>query len=125
MSQKSPFIRSERQALVRIKRKFHSQRRKHHQNDQVPSRPLLESDLDIALHMFFLASDWAAGCEVLKRHPILLTVEAIEQLTFLAAKLQERQAAEAAAIVRSHLAVLKYAQGNGIQAVLAALRQVG
>lgn len=124
--QKSPFSRSERLALERIKRKVDSQKQEpgtRRQVAHVSESLLFNMELGLALLKFFIAPDWPAACAVLRQHPILFTDPAIEILHYLTDESQAQQASEDADIVQSHLAVLHYARDNGINAVLAELRQ--
>ncbi len=123
---KSPFSRSERLSLERIKRKIDGQKQERDTRRQVTHMSeslFFNMELGLALLRFFLAPDWAAACAVLQHHPILFTQPAIEILSYLEDESQAQQATEDAAILRSHLAVLQYARDNGVNAVAAEIRQ--
>lgn len=124
--QKSPFSRSERLALERIKRKVESQKQEQDTRRQVThvsESLLVNMELGLALLRFFLAPDWDAACAVLRQHPILFTQQAIEILNYLVDESQAQQTTEDSAIVQSHLSVLQYARDNGINALVTELRQ--
>ena len=124
--QKSPFSRSERLALERIKRKVESQKQEQDTRRQVThvhESLLFNMELGLALLRFFLAPDWDTACVVLRQHPILFTQQAVEVLSYLVNESQTQQATEDSTIVQSHLSVLRYARDNGINALVSELRQ--